>query len=85
MTGYAIRIGSKYFKDYIYADKDYIGRHGGNTGLGTVVAEGDIVDVKLTNAIERTEVARSIGNTISTLYQIEKMKGKTIEIIPIEI
>ena len=81
---YAIRIDGRYFKDYVHFDKKTIGRYSGHTALAGTLSEGDIIDVNLTNNIQRTEVARSIGNTISVLYGIEKLKNKMIEIIPIE-
>ena len=74
---YAIRIDGKYFNEYIYADKDISGR------IGKVnIQEGDIINITLTDEIERTEIKRSVGNTISTLYSIESIQDKKIEIIP---
>lgn len=75
---YVIMIDGKYFKDYIYAEKNIAGRF----GKGRIL-EGDIVDIVLTDQIERTEVGRSLGNTITTLYSIDKMRGKETLIIPI--
>lgn len=76
---YAIKIDGEYFKDYIYADKNTKGRFG-----KVQYYIGDVINITTTKEIERTEVRRSIGNTISMLYGIEKMKNKKIEIIPIE-
>lgn len=75
---YAIKLENGYFKEYIYADKNVRGRFG-----KVILNEGDIIGVVVTQGIERTEVGRSIGNTITTLYQIESMRGKKIEIIPV--
>lgn len=75
---YAIKIDGKYFKEYIY--------HQGTSGRsfgGTRLQDGDIIGIVLTDKAERTEVRRSIGNTITTLYQIDKMRGKKIEIVPL--
>lgn len=76
---YAIKIDGEYFKDYVYTDKNMKGRFG-----KVQYYVGDIIDITTTKEVERTEVRRSIGNTISMLYGIEKMKNKKIEIIPIE-
>ena len=46
--------------------------------------EGDIVDIVLSEKPERKETKRSLGNTIATLYQIEKIKRIILEIIPME-
>lgn len=80
---YAIKIDGKYFKEYIYAEKNIGGRFGGITEGGSVIREGDIIDIVTTEEVERTEVRRSIGNTISTLYGIDMMRDKKIEIVPI--
>ena len=74
---YAIVVDGKYFKEYIYADKNIEGRF----GKGRII-EGDIIDIILTDKVERTEVGRSLGNTITTLYTIDKMRGKGIEVVP---
>lgn len=79
---YAIKIDGRYFKEYIYVDTCYKDRYGGITALGTRLKEGDIVGIYTTETIDRTEVGRSIGNTIATLYSIESIKDKKIEIIP---
>ena len=73
---YAIKINGKYFKEYIYADRNVAGRFGKGR-----IQEGDIIDVVLTDQIERTEVGRSLGNTITTLYSIGAMRGKGMEIV----
>lgn len=83
MILYAIRIDGKYFKDYIYLDNKKSDRYAGHTALGATLQEGDIIGVKLTSCIQRTEVSRSIGNTIATLYGIESLKDKVITIIPV--
>lgn len=75
---YAIKIDGKYFKDYVYADENIAGRF----GKGRILA-GDIIDIVLTDQIERTEVGRSLGNTITTLYTIEAMRGKGMEVVAI--
>lgn len=76
---YAIKIDEKYFKEYVYATENVSKRF----GRGRIL-EGDIVDIVLTDKVERTEVGRSLGNTITTLYTIPKMKGKGIGIVPLE-
>ena len=75
---YAILIDGEYFKEYVYADKNISGRFG-----KVNIYEGDIIDIVTTKEIERTEVRRSIGGTIETLYMIESIMDKRIEIIPI--
>ncbi len=82
MYKYAIKINGEYFKEYIYLDEDNKGRYAGNTQLGNILREGDIVDIKTTIVPERFEYPRSIGNTISTILRIEKMKGSKIIIEP---
>lgn len=84
MVVYAIRIDNKYFKEYVYADKNTIGRYTGHSQLGNVIQEGDIIDLVLTDTPERTETKRSIAGSISTIYQVESMQNKIIEIIPIK-
>lgn len=80
---YAIKIDNKYFKEYIYCDKDNKGRYAGHGELSILSNEGDIVDIVTTDNIERTETKRSIGNTIRTIYTIEKLKNKEILIVPV--
>ena len=84
MIVYAIKLGNLYFKDYEYATKQDVYRYSGNTALGSIVQEGDIVDIILSEKPERKETKRSLGSTIATLYQIEKIKRIIIEIIPME-
>lgn len=81
---FAIKIDDKYFKEYVYATKYMSDRYTGPTSRnGTRIQEGDIIDIITTEAPERFEVSRSIGNTISTLVSIEKLKNKIIKIIPL--
>jgi len=82
MITYAIMIENRYFKDYIYATKKTVDRYAGNTQLGSVITEGDIIGIITTDKPERTEVRRSVANTIAVLYDIENLKNKIIEIIP---
>jgi hypothetical protein len=83
MIEYAVKIDSKYFKEYVYAGKTTKGRHSGHTQFGSFIQEGDIIDIITTIEPERTETKRSIGNTIALLYEIENIKNKVIQIIPI--
>ena len=84
ITTYAIKINSKYFKDYVYATEKDQGRYFGHGYQGSLIQEGDIIDLVLTKTVERTQVRRSIGNTISTILQVEKFKNAKIIIEPIE-
>lgn len=84
MVVYAIKIGKQYFKEYVYATKEDLRRYSGHSSLGGNLQEGDIINIVLSDTAERKETKRSIGNTISVIYQIEKLKDKKIEIIPIE-
>ena len=84
MLVYAIKIDGKYFKEYKYADISTKGRYAGHTALGSNLQDGDIVDVVLTKTIENTQSRRGLRDTISTLYEIEKIRNKAIEIIPVE-
>lgn len=52
--------------------------------LGSVLKDRDIVDIIVTENIERTEIKRSIGNTIKTILEIEKFRNEKIIIIPVE-
>ena len=45
--------------------------------------EDDIIDVVLTDTVERTEVKRSIGNTLSILLDIEAVRDEVITIVPL--
>lgn len=76
---YAIKIGDKYFKDYVYASKGDVEHRYGRARVG----EGDIIDIVLTDKPERTEVRSSLGNTIGILYRQDFMRDKKAEIIPI--
>ena len=82
MICYAIKIDNKYFKNYIYATKDDVRRYCGNATVMGLLREGDIVDIILTDKPVRTETRRSVGNTICSLYTIEKLRNKRIEIEP---
>jgi hypothetical protein len=84
MTLYAIKINGGYFKEYVYADRNKKGRHGGHTSFGTVIKAGDIIDIVTTKEPERTETKRSVGNTLATILQIDKYRGTKIEIVPVE-
>ena len=84
ITTYAIKINGKYFKDYIYVTEKDQSRYLGHGVQGSLVQEGDIIDLVFTSTAERTEVRRSIGNTIATILQIEKFKNTKIIIEPIE-
>ena len=79
---FAIKIDGKYFKEYVYHETKTSDRYTGHTSFGTNLQDGDIIDIITTDEPERLEVPRSIGNTISTLVSIDKIKGKVIEIIP---
>lgn len=82
---YAIRIDGKYFKEYVYYQKNMKDRHTGHTTLGNRIQDGDIVDIITTDKPERIEAPMSIGGTISILTRVDKLKGKVIEIVPIEV
>lgn len=41
MTGYAIKIENRYFKEYVYAKKNTKGRQGAHSQSGTLIQEGD--------------------------------------------
>lgn len=83
LVRYGIRVDGKYFKEYVYYQARVVDRYTGHTLFGNRLQDGDIVDIITTDEPERLEVPRSIGNTISTLVTIEKMKDKVIEIIPL--
>lgn len=83
MTVYAIQIGDKFFKEYVYCEKSQQGRFSGHGAINGILQEGDIIDLKLTKGPERTETKRSIGGTITTILQIEKFKNKSIQIVPV--
>lgn len=84
MFVYAIKIDNKYFKEYIYATKENISRYAGHTAFGWAIQDGDVIDIECTDTPQRTDTRRSLGNTISLLYTVDKLKSKTIEILPIE-
>lgn len=84
MICYAVKINNKYFKEYVYADKTINGRYAGHTQFGSTVQEGDIIGLILSDVPERTETKRSIGGSISTIYQIEGMQNKVIKIVPVQ-
>lgn len=83
MIAYGIRINNRWFKDYVYLNESNKDRYSGNTALGNRIQDGDIVDVILTDLPERMEVTRSIGNAISILLGLEKLKYIIIEIVPL--
>lgn len=80
---YAIKIGNKYFKEFIYTKQNCQGRYGGHTGNEGVYVQGDIVDIDLTKDIELTLSRRSLGGKIKLIYDIDKFKNKKVSIIPI--
>jgi len=80
---YAIKIGNKYFKEFIYTKQNRKGRYGGNTGNGGVYVQGDIEDIYLTEDIELTLSRRCLGDKIKLIYDIDKFKNKKVSIIPI--
>lgn len=82
MTEYAIKVGSKYFKDFKYADKSTKGRYGGNFGNAGIYKEGDIIDLELTKDVELTLCRRSLVDKIRLIYDIDKFKNKRVSIIP---
>ena len=75
---FAIKIDGKYFKEYVYYQAKVTDRYTGHTLFGNRYQEGDITDIITTDEPERLEVPRSIGNTISTLVNIEKVKNKLV-------
>ena len=83
MVTYAIKVGSKYFKDFIYADKNTYGRYGGHFGNAGVYNEGDIIDIELTKDPDTTLSKRSIATKIQLIYDIDKFKTKKVSIVPI--
>lgn len=85
MPKYGIRINDRWFKEYVYHQIQIKDRYTGHTLFGTNLQEGDIVDIITTDLPERIEVPRSLGNTIALLVSIEKLEGKIIEIIPLEV
>lgn len=84
MTLYAIKINGGYFKEYVYADRNKKGRYGGHTSFGVLIRDGDIIEIVTTKEPERMETRRSVGNTLTTILQIDKYKGAKIEIVPVE-
>lgn len=80
---YAIKIDGKYFKDYVYSDKNTYGRFsGGATNIGNYQTD-DIIDLILTDNIEYTTSRRNISEKIKIIYDIEKFKNKKVSIIPV--
>jgi glycine cleavage system H lipoate-binding protein len=80
---YAIKIEDKYFKSFVYADKNTYGRFtGGATSIGNYQI-GDIIDIELTNDVELTETRRSLAERIKLIYDMDKFKDKIISIIPV--
>lgn len=84
MIVYAIKIDGEYFNEYVYSDEDRRGRFAGHTKFGGLYRSGDIVDVITTKEPEYTLSRRSVGNTVSILLGIPILKGRKIEIIPME-
>ena len=84
MICYSIKIDNEYFKEYVYATKEDVRRYCGNATLMGRLQEGDIIDIISTKEPVREDTRRSVGNTVTTLYTIEKLRDKVIEIIPIK-
>lgn len=80
---YAIKVGNQYFKEYIYHDINTNGRFAG-IGHNSTLRDGDIIGIVTTDKPERTWSRRGLGGTIGTLYTIDKVRDKKIEIIPME-
>lgn len=85
MIYYAIRIKNKYFKEYEYQGKTIKDRYAGNATLGGVLKEGDIKGIICTDAPQRTETRKSVGNTIAVLYDVEALRNEVIEIVPVRV
>jgi hypothetical protein len=81
---YAIKIGNKYFKEFIYDENiNSKGRFtGGATRIGNYET-GDIIDILLTEDIELTLTRRSLADKIQLIYDIDKFKKQKVGIIPI--
>ena len=82
MTDYAIKIDGKYFYDFVYATKDNKGIYAGHGAQGSLIKEGDIIDLELTEIAKRTFSRRSIGTKISLILQVDQYKRKDIHIVP---
>ena len=81
---YAIKLPDGYFKEYVYADKNYSDRYTGPMGGTTRIMPGDIIGYIVTANPERLETKLSLGNTIRELYWIDSLEDKKIEIIPVK-
>lgn len=81
--GYTIKIDGKYFKDFIYATKEDQGRFLGHGAQGSLIHEGDILDLELTEKAEAKFTKRSVGNKISLILQVEEYRKKEIHIVPL--
>ena len=81
---YAIKIGDKYFKEFIYDENiNSKGRFtGGATSMGNY-GTGDLIDIELTNEIELTLTRRSLADKIQLIYDIDKFKQQQVGIIPV--
>ncbi|QEH69934.1 hypothetical protein [Cellulosilyticum sp. WCF-2] len=82
MTEYAIKIDDKYFYDFVYATKGNSGIYAGHGAQGSLIKEGDIIDLELTEIAKRTFSRRSIGTKISLILQVDQYKRKDIHIVP---
>jgi hypothetical protein len=81
---YAIKINGKYFKEFIYSDKNTYGRYtGGATNIGNYQSD-DIIDIELTEDIQTTFTRRSLADKIQIIYDIDNFKNKETNIIPLK-
>lgn len=83
MIEYYIKVGNKYFKDFVYARKSTNDRYGGNFGNAGIYKEGDIIDLELTKDAELTLSRRSLATKIQLIYDLDKFKTKKVSIIPV--
>ncbi|NFE13309.1 hypothetical protein FDB55_17585 [Clostridium botulinum] len=80
---YAIKVGNKFFKDFIYYENvNNTGRYSGHWN-GEIYKKGDIVDLALTKEAELTLTKRSLAGKIQLIYDIDKFKKKKVSIIPV--
>lgn len=73
---YGIRINDRWFKEYVYVDKE-------NKDKYSDAKTGELVDIVLTDIPERFEFPTNVGETIDVLLQLDRMRDKLIEVVPL--
>ena len=75
MVVYAIKIGNRYFKEFVYCEENTKGRYSGHWNR-EVYKKGDVIDLEPTKEADLKLTKRSLAGKIQLIYDIPKFKEK---------